>query len=633
MIMAADLAIKEPCRVATTANITLSGLQTIDGVALAAGDRVLVRAQASAVSNGIYVAASGGWSRATDFDDAGEVAGGTQAFVTSGTLFADSRWRVAGNGPVTVASGAIDFDPEFIQTGTGAAPRQLQSKVREFVSVRDYGAAGDGTTDDSAAIQAAVDANKGETIVLPSGYTFLAAGTLLAGSTYDGTIIVVEGTYKLKASGGSTNHSADFFGGIILEDCEDVTVDVPGMFDGNRAAQTQWQQHHCLALLGARHIRIPQFNAKEVRGDGIFITTETNVAPMSTNSANIDIGPVCVRNGDDDGRNALSIVSCENIHLAGGISVKVGGIIDDPERGPERMPGGLDIEPDGAWHLVRNVVSGPWIVETIGTSGIGIIGLPITNDANRDWNVQNVSIAPSLVTHTGSSVGGPILKRCTRAAVDVTVIRSVADGAVSIDYADFCSVRAQVEGASYAVVVGYEDSVRDSEIHVAVENYTASGLQVIGAERCRFTGYVRGATSGSPRYGIQASITSQRSPVSQTDVVYSVDVPCNANNAFAFQTSLYMEFTNVVIADCAFHGYADYATQFGFGTFIPTRNVQGRNFATAIPTTGYWMLGDYVQKVNPSIASGKVLLGWSRLTTGGSHSAGTDWTPVYATTS
>ena len=58
---------KDPVRVATTgANIVLSGTQTIDGVALAAGDRVLVKDQTAPSENGIYDVASGAWARSSD---------------------------------------------------------------------------------------------------------------------------------------------------------------------------------------------------------------------------------------------------------------------------------------------------------------------------------------------------------------------------------------------------------------------------------------------------------------------------------------------------------------------------------------------------------------------------------------
>lgn len=59
---------KAAVRVATTANITLSGTQTIDGVSAIAGNRVLVKDQSSAAQNGIYIVAAGAWSRSTDFD-------------------------------------------------------------------------------------------------------------------------------------------------------------------------------------------------------------------------------------------------------------------------------------------------------------------------------------------------------------------------------------------------------------------------------------------------------------------------------------------------------------------------------------------------------------------------------------
>ena len=80
-----SLAFKAPCKVATTANITLSGLQTIDGVLTAADDRVLVKAQATGSENGIWIAAAGAWRRAPDFNGARDVVEGTQVYVTDGS--------------------------------------------------------------------------------------------------------------------------------------------------------------------------------------------------------------------------------------------------------------------------------------------------------------------------------------------------------------------------------------------------------------------------------------------------------------------------------------------------------------------------------------------------------------------
>src|SRR5215468_5392817 len=90
-----DLAVKAPVRAATTgSNITLSGLQTIDGVALAAGDRVLVKDQADATTNGLYNAATGPWTRTIDADNNSQWASGCKVAVNSGTLFAGTEFTV-----------------------------------------------------------------------------------------------------------------------------------------------------------------------------------------------------------------------------------------------------------------------------------------------------------------------------------------------------------------------------------------------------------------------------------------------------------------------------------------------------------------------------------------------------------
>ncbi len=81
----AGIHVKESVRVVSTSNITLSGTQTVDGISLVAGDRVLVAGQTDATTNGIYVVASGAWSRATDFDETSESKEGDFVFVVEGT--------------------------------------------------------------------------------------------------------------------------------------------------------------------------------------------------------------------------------------------------------------------------------------------------------------------------------------------------------------------------------------------------------------------------------------------------------------------------------------------------------------------------------------------------------------------
>lgn len=90
-----DVAIKGPVVAATTASITLSGAQTIDGVSCVAGDRVLVKDQSTTTQNGIYKVATGSWTRVPDFDGTGDSRTGTLVFVTGGSSNANTFWRVS----------------------------------------------------------------------------------------------------------------------------------------------------------------------------------------------------------------------------------------------------------------------------------------------------------------------------------------------------------------------------------------------------------------------------------------------------------------------------------------------------------------------------------------------------------
>ena len=103
------LDVKASVRVATTANVTLSNTQTVDGIALAVGDRVLVKDQTVGSENGIYIVSDTAWTRAADFDSPTEVTAGTFTFVEAGTVNADSGWVVSTDTAITIGTTAIAF--------------------------------------------------------------------------------------------------------------------------------------------------------------------------------------------------------------------------------------------------------------------------------------------------------------------------------------------------------------------------------------------------------------------------------------------------------------------------------------------------------------------------------------------
>lgn len=99
---------KGTVRAATTANISLTDAQTIDGVSVIAGDRVLVKNQSTASGNGIYVVAAGAWSRALDMDTWNEVPGGWIT-VEEGSINADTVWLSTADMGGTLGTTSITF--------------------------------------------------------------------------------------------------------------------------------------------------------------------------------------------------------------------------------------------------------------------------------------------------------------------------------------------------------------------------------------------------------------------------------------------------------------------------------------------------------------------------------------------
>ncbi|WP_455154823.1 phage tail protein [Cupriavidus campinensis] len=101
---------KQSALVATTGPLAaLSGLQTIDAIVLTAGARVLVKDQAAAKDNGVYVAAAGAWSRATDADSGLDVTTGMLVPIEQGAINGDSVWQLTTDGPIIVGATPIAF--------------------------------------------------------------------------------------------------------------------------------------------------------------------------------------------------------------------------------------------------------------------------------------------------------------------------------------------------------------------------------------------------------------------------------------------------------------------------------------------------------------------------------------------
>jgi len=112
--ISSSIAIKVPVRATSTADLTLSGEQTVDGVALVADDRVLVKNQTTASENGIYDVNTSTWSRSPDFDGNLDVGEGTIIPVNNGTTNSDTFWRITNTGSIVIGTTSLTFEQVII---------------------------------------------------------------------------------------------------------------------------------------------------------------------------------------------------------------------------------------------------------------------------------------------------------------------------------------------------------------------------------------------------------------------------------------------------------------------------------------------------------------------------------------
>jgi hypothetical protein len=143
--VAQGLDTKGSCIAGTTGNITLSGTQTIDGIAVVAGDRVLVKNQTAPADNGIYVVSASAWARSSDMNTWAEVVS-AYSFIETGTTLADTGWVVTSDAGGTLGTTPIVWT-QFSGAGSYTAGTGLTLAGTQFsitntaVTAGSYGSA------------------------------------------------------------------------------------------------------------------------------------------------------------------------------------------------------------------------------------------------------------------------------------------------------------------------------------------------------------------------------------------------------------------------------------------------------------------------------------------------------------
>ena len=201
---AAGLSWKQPVLCATTVNITLTGLQTLDGVTVAAGDRVLVKNQSTASQNGIYLASASAWSRAPDADTWNELISAI-CFVESGSTLAGSAWYCPAQPGGTIGTTAVTWSNFSVAAtytaGTGLTLNSYQFSITNTgVTAGAYGSA-------SKTLTATVNAQGQLTVLAASDIAI--ANTQVSGlgtmSTQNASSVAITGgTLNAVTIGGTT---------------------------------------------------------------------------------------------------------------------------------------------------------------------------------------------------------------------------------------------------------------------------------------------------------------------------------------------------------------------------------------------------------------------------------------------
>lgn len=132
---------------------------------------------------------------------------------------------LSGDGSITglTSSGVAGSSVNYLPAGTGAVATTVQAKLRETVSVKDFGAVGDGVTDDTAAILIAQAT--GKKVLFPSG-TYLLGSTVALTSTHNNSGWVLDGATIRKGFNGDL---------VTITNCTGFTVEGTGTVDGQSA--------------------------------------------------------------------------------------------------------------------------------------------------------------------------------------------------------------------------------------------------------------------------------------------------------------------------------------------------------------------------------------------------------------
>ena len=455
----------------------------------------------------------------------------------------------------------------FLQAGTGASLRTVQSKLRDFVSVKDFGAVGDGVTDDSAAFVALLNSN-------PSSPGF--------------DVFIPAGTYKINSAALYFTRRIRFFGNsretTILDFSQSNSVvnapykaHIIFVHSNNIAGTSTFANPITLPLgwvgnygeLGGLFDLTVKCNPSVIGGNGVFF----NVAANSNN--------ILVR--DANLHNIVVAAAATNLQTRGGA---VG-------------PSGVDIGGNSNNGVYINLkaqyaVNGDGI-HINGSDGNANLFLHPDASFNKGWGVNDASSLGNTFSqgHTSDNLYGAYRSR-PASANRATFLSPYAEGGQGTD-----NLNTIYEMSARAIIVGAQGATPDGNFPaITGENdglVARATVSVMDAADTEDTGGTfgrvgRGLLSMRTTDGLLLELKRESS--AYTGLFYGANTPVLFNN-----TS---------------NGAIDNTKPYFPNGFALNPN-SSQNAAAAAPTTGSWVRGQIVWNISPSAGG---FAGWI-CTTGG----------------
>jgi len=293
----------------------------------------------------------------------------------------------------------------FLQAGTGAIATTVQAKLRETVSVKDFGAVGDGVTDDTTAIQAAIDYANGlgkpTEVVIPSGATYILSvatrGGISAGVAglvmRNYVTLVINGTLKAKNNiyGPGTLSalikSPDVGNSLIC-------ITGTGTIDGNRTNQTASTQCDNIYLRAVDQVSVSGIKSINANGNGILV----DKAVSGANHTNVSVTKTtvvgCNTIGIQVSHSAANLVIANNL-----VTSCTNNCIDVYNENGTTTPD------TGIISIVGNTVSDGLVgifPET--TANCSVIGNAINNCSYAGISTNRVNGAPANIVISGNTI-------------------------------------------------------------------------------------------------------------------------------------------------------------------------------------------------------------------------------------